>query len=79
MVTINYRLGAFGYLFAPKLGTFNAGLQEQLAALRWVYENIEQFGGDPENITIFGQSVGGHSVASILATADRALSNRLCI
>ena len=72
IVTINYRLGAFGYLFAPELGTVNAGLQDQIAALRWAHENIEQFGGDPENITIFGQSAGGHSVASILATADRA-------
>lgn len=79
MVTINYRLGAFGYLFAPELGTVNAGLQDQLAALRWVYENIDQFGGDPENITIFGQSAGGHSVASILATADRAPLRRAII
>ena len=79
IVTINYRLGAFGYLYAPELGTVNAGLQDQLSALRWVHENIEQFGGDPENITIFGQSAGGYSVASILATADRAPVRRAII
>ena len=79
IVTINYRLGAFGYLYAPELGTINPGLQDQLAALRWVYENIEQFGGDTENITIFGQSAGGHSVASILATPDRAPVRRAII
>ena len=79
IVTINYRLGAFGYLYAPELGTVNAGLQDQLTALRWVHENIEQFGGDPENITIFGQSAGGYSVASILATADRAPVRRAII
>ncbi len=79
IVTINYRLGAFGYLYAPELGTVNAGLQDQLAALRWIHENIEQFGGDPQNITIFGQSAGGHSVASILATANRAPVRRAII
>lgn len=79
VVTINYRLGAFGYLFAPELGTVNAGLQDQLAALRWVHENIDQFGGDPDNITIFGQSAGGYSVASILATSDRAPVRRAII
>ena len=78
-VTINYRLGAFGYLYAPELGTVNAGLQDQLAALRWVHEHIEHFGGDPENITIFGQSACGYSVASILATADRAPVRRAII
>lgn len=64
LVTINYRLGALGYL---SLGTEdipgNAGMKDQVAALRWVKKNIKNFGGDPENITIFGESAGAASVS----------------
>ena len=65
VVSINYRLGAFGYLAHPEFGS-NFGLQDQIAALRWVQENIEQFGGDPDCVTVFGQSAGAHSVRILL-------------
>jgi len=73
IVTINYRLGAFGFLDlsgasdgrAP--GTGAEGLADQILALHWVKENISQFGGDPENVTIFGESAGGMSVGALLA------------
>jgi para-nitrobenzyl esterase len=67
VVSFNYRLGAFGYLAHPKLGS-NFGLQDQIAALQWVRENIEHFGGDPECVTIFGQSAGGHAVRMLLSS-----------
>ena len=66
VVSFNYRLGAFGYLAHPSLGS-NFGLQDQIAALQWVRENIEHFGGDPECVTIFGQSAGGHAVRMLLS------------
>jgi len=66
VVSFNYRLGAFGYLAHPKLGS-NFGLQDQIAALQWVRENIKNLGGDPECVTIFGQSAGGHSVRTLLS------------
>ncbi len=64
VVTINYRLGALGFLFVPGT-TVNAGSQDQILALKWVKENITLFGGDPENITIFGESAGAYSVLSL--------------
>jgi para-nitrobenzyl esterase len=67
VVSFNYRLGALGYLAHPLLGS-NFGLQDQIAVLRWVQENIEQFGGDPNCVTVFGQSAGGHSVRTLLST-----------
>ncbi|MBY9016435.1 MAG: carboxylesterase family protein [Candidatus Lokiarchaeota archaeon] len=66
VVTINYRLGALGFLNFPGIPP-NLGIQDQVAALRWVKENIQTFGGDPNNITIFGESAGGMSVAILLA------------
>jgi para-nitrobenzyl esterase len=71
VVTVNYRLGALGWLAHPALadaetGAFaNWGLQDQVAALRWVQANIAAFGGDPAQVTLFGQSAGGSSTASI--------------
>lgn len=71
VVTVNYRLGALGWLAHPALadpetGAFaNWGHQDQVAALRWVKANIAAFGGDPGNVTLFGQSAGGQSVAAI--------------
>jgi len=65
-VTINYRVGAEGFLDLGA-GNANRGLLDQLAALEWVRDNIAVFGGDPDNVTIFGQSAGAMSVALLLA------------
>ena len=66
IVTINYRLGALGFLNTAGV-TANIGMLDQIAALKWVRENIEAFGGDPNNITIFGESAGGISVITLMA------------
>ena len=72
VVTLNYRLGPFGFLYLEALlgSTFaecsNLGLQDQMAALAWVRQHIEGFGGDPENITIFGESAGAMSAATLM-------------
>jgi para-nitrobenzyl esterase len=73
VVTINYRLGALGFLAHPALADANGqsgdyGLMDQQAALRWVRRNIAGFGGDPHNVTIFGESAGGLSVLSQVAS-----------
>src|ERR1700733_1910730 len=78
-VNISYRLGAFGYLCTDQLGAPNVGLQDQKAALQWIRENIAQFGGDPEALTVFGQSAGGHSIASLLGTSERPLFRRAIV
>src|ERR1700723_1325920 len=73
IVTINYRLGPLGFLRLndvtngriPSSG--NEGLLDQIAALQWVRDNIAEFGGDPDNVTIFGESAGGMSVGALLA------------
>jgi len=65
-VTIGYRVGAEGFLYLPN-SVANLGLLDQIAALEWVRENIAAFGGDPGNVTIFGESAGAMSVATLLA------------
>ncbi|MCX3290409.1 carboxylesterase family protein [Streptomyces sp. NEAU-H22] len=72
VVTANYRLGALGFLHLADLGGLWAGstnlaLQDQMAALRWVRDNIASFGGDPGNITVAGQSAGAFSIGALLA------------
>jgi carboxylesterase type B len=65
-VTINYRVGADGFLYLGA-GNANRGLLDQVAALEWVQENIAAFGGDPDNVTVFGQSAGAMSIGSLLS------------
>jgi para-nitrobenzyl esterase len=73
VVTINYRLGALGFLANPALADAKGqsgdyGLEDQQAALRWVQRNIARFGGDPHNVTLFGESAGGLSTLSQVAS-----------
>jgi para-nitrobenzyl esterase len=65
-VTINYRLGADGFLYLGD-GIANRGLLDQVAALEWVQQNIKAFGGDPARVTIFGESAGAFSVATLIS------------
>lgn len=84
LVTINYRLGMFGFLAHPELSaessdrvSGNYGLLDQIAALEWVRDNIDGFGGDPGNVTIFGESAGGEAVLNLMtAPAARGLFHR---
>ena len=70
VVKISYRLGASGYLWMPEAGVANLGLEDQKTALEWIRRHISSFGGDPDNVTVFGQSAGAHSIASLIASAD---------
>ena len=77
VVTINYRLGALGYLYIPGV-TANVGYLDQVLALKWVRDNIELFGGDSNNVTIFGESAGGYSVVALAALPSASgLFNRI--
>lgn len=68
VVTFNYRLGAFGFLAHPDIGC-NFAVLDQVAALKWVSNNIESFGGNPNNVTIFGESAGAMAVRSLLSVS----------
>jgi para-nitrobenzyl esterase len=76
VVTINYRLGPFGWFYHPSIQdlqsgidkTSNFGTLDIIQALKWVKNNIYLFGGDPNNVTIFGESAGGHNVLSLLVS-----------
>ena len=77
VVTLNYRLGVFGFLSHPALDGEghdfgNYGLMDQQAALQWVKRNVAQFGGDPDNVTISGESSGGNSVMAHIASPNSA-------
>ncbi|WP_427895726.1 carboxylesterase family protein [Kribbella sp. GL6] len=72
VVTPNYRLGIFGNLALPGMPEVNLGLQDQLAALRWVQRNIRAFGGDPTNVTLSGESAGALSTCTHLASPAAA-------
>jgi para-nitrobenzyl esterase len=88
VVTINYRLGALGYFAHPALiraapagePVGNYGQMDQIAALRWVQRNIAAFGGDPGNVTLFGESAGGINILALLATpAARGLYHKAIV
>ncbi len=75
VISMNYRLGIFGFFSHPALtaesphhASGNYGLMDQAAALKWVHENIAAFGGDPENVTIFGESAGSFAVSALMAS-----------
>ena len=76
VVRINYRLGPFGWFYHPSIQNFQTGIDKSsnfgtldiISALKWVNKNIELFGGDSNNITIFGESAGGHNVLSLLVS-----------
>ncbi len=70
VVGVNYRLGALGFMSLPGVSPPNLGLLDQFAALRWVSEEIAAFGGDPDNITLVGQSAGGLSILAMLAQPE---------
>lgn len=83
LVTINYRLGVFGFLSLPELGaeqggaSGNYGLMDMVAALKWVKLNAAAFGGDPGNVTIFGESAGSFAVSTLMAAPSaRGLFHR---
>jgi para-nitrobenzyl esterase len=82
VVTINYRLNVFGFLAHPALDAEghafgNYGIMDQQAALRWVRQNIRAFGGDPDNVTLFGESAGGQStLANMVSPGARGLFHR---
>lgn len=74
VVTVNYRLGPLGWLFLEEVGAreagpaeSNLGLLDQIAALKWIADHIAAFGGDPENVTLFGYSAGAWSISALLA------------
>jgi para-nitrobenzyl esterase len=87
LVTFNYRLGVFGFLTHPELAAENPehvsgnyGILDQIEALKWVKKNIAQFGGDPDNVMIFGQSAGGRSTKTLCASPlARGLFNKAII
>jgi para-nitrobenzyl esterase len=86
VVTINYRLGALGFLAHPSFAgapggpTGDYGLMDQQSALRWVSRNIARFGGSPGNVTIFGESAGGQSVlAHLISPSSRGLFDRAIV
>ena len=75
VVTVNYRLGPWGFLAHPALAeesehnsTGNYGLMDKIAALKWVQKNIRSFGGNPDNVTLFGQSAGSSSVCALMTS-----------
>ncbi|MGH3722641.1 MAG: carboxylesterase family protein [Mycobacterium sp.] len=80
VVSVNYRLGAFGFLHLDGVSQGNLGLLDQLEALRWVQRRIADYGGDPSNVTVFGQSAGGLSTALLLGMAEaRGLFHRAVV
>ncbi|KAK3312722.1 Alpha/Beta hydrolase protein [Apodospora peruviana] len=82
-VSINYRVGALGFMTSPELRAAgykpNNGLRDQRAALRWVRENISGFGGDPDNVTVMGQSAGAVSCGYLLLSEEKLARRLICL
>ena len=70
VVNLNFRLGVFGFLCHPDVNEKNLCMEDQVAALGWVHRNIRAFGGDPERVTLFGQSAGANSIINLLSRPD---------
>jgi para-nitrobenzyl esterase len=86
VVTVNHRLGALGFLYLAEMGDArfaecgNAGMLDLILALRWVRDNIAQFGGDPQNVMVFGESGGGMKIATLMVMPEaRGLFHRAAI
>ena len=86
LVSINYRLGVFGFLTHPELTaespehvSGNYGILDQIESLKWIKKNIEQFGGDPDNVTIFGQSVATLPKGPLPLPVPRVARSAVCI
>ena len=86
VVTLNHRLNIFGHLYLAKLGgaeyaeSGNLGILDLVAALRWIHNNIAEFGGDPANVTLFGQSGGGAKISTLMAMPQtRGLYHRAIV
>jgi len=84
LVGVNHRLNVFGYTwlgaFSPKYAIGNVGQLDLIAALEWVRDNIAHFGGDPRNVTVFGESGGGQKISALMATpAAKGLFHKACV
>lgn len=80
LVTINYRVGPYGFMcLNRRRAPGNQGLKDQVLALRWVRDNIRPFGGNPEQVTLFGQNTGGHSVELHLLSEQEKLYSKVII
>ncbi|WP_433191930.1 carboxylesterase family protein [Nocardia sp. CA-107356] len=78
VVSVNYRLSIFGFLHLDGISTGNLGILDQLEALRWVHAHIGEYGGDPDNVTLFGQSAGGVSARLLMEVPEaRGLFHRV--
>lgn len=78
-VSISFRHGVFGYLYDKERGHSNLGYEDQVLALRWIRDNISDFGGDPDNVTLTGQSAGAQSVVFLINTLDEKLFRRAVV
>ena len=69
-VNVNFRLGALGFMMYPGINEENLSILDQIAALRWVQENIGDFGGDPDRVTVFGQSAGANAIIHMMSLPE---------
>ncbi|MGN0033295.1 MAG: carboxylesterase family protein [Candidatus Limimorpha sp.] len=79
VVNVSYRLGVLGFLYEPEKDIINLGVADQICALRWVKKNIHLFGGDADNVTIFGQSAGAYSVLTLISCVKEILFSKAIV